>query len=211
MNVKKLILEGEGVSLDFKKTITSYEKIARTMTSFANTRGGRLLVGVDDSGEITGVRSEEEEKFMLSTAGSDYCNPPIVPEFEEIYLEGRTVLVADISESASKPHFALDEHRKWWAYVRVNDRSVLASSILVEVLKKGRKKENILLEFTEREKRLMDYLHEHGAITFREYCRLASLNRKKASRILVNLILMGLVRVTTTEKAEYYTAISGKD
>ncbi|MGB4774899.1 MAG: ATP-binding protein, partial [Daejeonella sp.] len=62
MKIKNLILEGEGATLDFKKTITSCEKIARTMVSFANNKGGRLLVGVSDDGTINGVKSEEEEK-----------------------------------------------------------------------------------------------------------------------------------------------------
>ncbi|MDB4904822.1 MAG: Divergent domain protein [Mucilaginibacter sp.] len=47
MNVKKLIFEGEGVKLDFKKTITSCEKIARTMVAFSNNKGGRLLIGFE--------------------------------------------------------------------------------------------------------------------------------------------------------------------
>jgi predicted HTH transcriptional regulator len=52
MNIRKLILEGEGVTQDFKKKITSCEKIAKTMVSFANNKGGRLLVGISDDGTI---------------------------------------------------------------------------------------------------------------------------------------------------------------
>ena len=48
MNIRKLILEGEGVTQDFKKRIASCEKIAKTMVSFANNKGGRLLVGIAD-------------------------------------------------------------------------------------------------------------------------------------------------------------------
>jgi predicted HTH transcriptional regulator len=47
MNVKKLIFEGEGVKLDFKKTITSCEKIARTIEAFSNNKEGRLLIGFE--------------------------------------------------------------------------------------------------------------------------------------------------------------------
>ncbi len=68
MNIKRLILEGEGVSQDFKKTITSCEKIAKTMVSFANNKGGRLLIGVADDGTIKGVRSEDEERYMITRA-----------------------------------------------------------------------------------------------------------------------------------------------
>ncbi|WP_431200564.1 AlbA family DNA-binding domain-containing protein [Mucilaginibacter sp. P25] len=67
-NVKKLIFEGEGVTVDFKKTITSCEKIARTMVSFANNKGGKLLIGVTDDGTIKGVKSDDEERYMITKA-----------------------------------------------------------------------------------------------------------------------------------------------
>jgi predicted HTH transcriptional regulator len=55
----KLIAEGENDTLDFKKTISSASKIAKTMTAFANHKGGRLLVGVNDNKTISGTRSED--------------------------------------------------------------------------------------------------------------------------------------------------------
>src|SRR4051812_9943642 len=99
MNIKRLILEGEGVSLDFKKTITRYEKIAKTMVSFANNKGGKLLVGVADNGAILGVKSEEEEKYMLTKAAHLYCRPALEPIFEEVYIDHKVVLVAEIPPS----------------------------------------------------------------------------------------------------------------
>lgn len=44
-SIKSLILQGEGVMLDFKKTITSTEKIAKSLVAFANNKGGKLLIG----------------------------------------------------------------------------------------------------------------------------------------------------------------------
>ena len=98
MNVKKLIFEGEGVKLDFKKKITSCEKIARTMVAFANNKGGRLLIGVDDDGSIRGVKSEDEERYMITKAAQLYTNPPLDPIFEEVYIDDKVVLVVDIDE-----------------------------------------------------------------------------------------------------------------
>src|ERR1044071_6099005 len=116
MNIKKQIFEGEGVSLDFKKTITSCEKIARTMVSFANNKGGKLLIGVADDGSIKGVKSEDEERYMITKAAHQYCKPALEPEFEEVYVDDKLVLVVNIPESELKPHYALDEHKKWWVY-----------------------------------------------------------------------------------------------
>jgi len=93
MKIKKLIFEGEGISLDFKKTITSCEKIARTMVSFANNKGGKLFIGVADDGTINGVKSEDEEHYMITKAANLFTRPALDPIFEEIYVDNKLVLV----------------------------------------------------------------------------------------------------------------------
>jgi predicted HTH transcriptional regulator len=206
MNIKKLIFEGEGVTLDFKKTITSCEKIARTMISFANNKGGRLLIGVADDGTIKGVKSEDEERYMITKAAQFYARPALEPIFEEVYVDDKLVLVVEIKESDSKPHYALAEDGKWWVYVRVKDKSVLASKIVVDVLKRSADDKGVLIEYSANEKALLEYLDKQERINVKEYCNLLKLTRRNAQRILVNMVLSGVIRVHTTEKEEYYTA-----
>jgi len=206
MNIKKQIFEGEGVSLDFKKTITSCEKIARTMVAFANNKGGRLLIGVADDGTILGVKSEDEERYMITKAAHLYARPALEPVFEEVYFDNKLVLVVDTPESALKPHYALAEDGKWWVYVRVKDKSVLASKIVVDVLKRSADKDGVLIEYSEKERSLLEYLEKTSRITIKEYCDLAKVSRRRAQRILVSLALSGVIRIHTTEKEEYYTA-----
>lgn len=206
MNIKRLILEGEGVSLDFKKTITRYEKIAKTMVSFANNKGGKLLVGVADNGTILGVKSEEEEKYMLTKAAHFYCRPALEPIFEEVYIDHKVVLVAEIPPSDNKPHYALAEDGKWWVYIRVKDKSVLASKIVVEVLKRSNEDQGVLIEYSSKEKALLEYLDEMGRITVKQFCTLINIGRRRAQRILVDLVLSGVILVHTSEKEEFYTA-----
>lgn len=69
------IAEGEHQQQDFKFEISDARKIAKSLSAFSNTDGGRLLVGVKDNGKIAGVRSEEEDlhdrscrKTLLQTA-----------------------------------------------------------------------------------------------------------------------------------------------
>lgn len=207
MNIKKQIFEGEGVSLDFKKTISSCEKIARTMVSFANNKGGRLLIGVADDGTIKGVKSEDEERYMITRAAHFFCKPALEPTFEEIYVDDKLVLVVDTPESTMKPHYALAEDGKWWVYVRVKDKSVLASKIVVDVLKNSSNDKGVLIEYSANEKILLEYLEKTNRITVKEFCILLNLTRKRAQRILVDLILSGIIRIHTTEKEEYYTAV----
>jgi predicted HTH transcriptional regulator len=207
MNVKKLIFEGEGVTLDFKKTITSCEKIARTMVSFANNKGGRLLIGVADDGTINGVKSEDEERYMITKAAHLYSKPALEPIFEEVYVDDKLVLVVDTPESHVKPHFALADDGKWWVYVRVKDKSVLASKIVVDVLKRSAGNDGVLIEYSAKEKALLEYLDKTARITIKECCELLKIGRKRAQRLLVDLILSGIIRINTTEKEEFYTAV----
>lgn len=199
-------MEGEGVTLDFKKTITSCEKIAKTMVSFANNKGGRLLVGVSDDGTINGVKSEDEENYMLTKAAHFFCKPALEPIFQEIYIDDKIILVVEIKKSEMKPHYALGDDKKWWVYIRVNDKSVLASKVVVEVLKRENNDQGVFLEYTSKEKALLEYLEENQRITSREYSHMLNLSSRRSQRILVNLVLSGVIRLHTTEKEEYYTA-----
>jgi predicted HTH transcriptional regulator len=206
MNLKRQIFEGEGVSLDFKKTITSCEKIAKTMVSFANNIGGRLLIGVLDDGTIKGVKAEDEERYMITKAAHFFAHPALEPIFEEVYFDGKLVLIVDIPQSQEKPHYALAEDGKWWVYIRVKDKSVLASKVVVDVLKRSADDKGVLIEYSSKEKALLEHLEKEERITVKEFCALLNIGRRRAQRILVDLVLSGILRVHTTEKEEFYTA-----
>lgn len=207
MNIKKLILQGEGTTLDFKKTITNVEKIAKSLVAFANNKGGQLLIGVDDNGNIKGVKSEDEERYMISKSAHQFCKPAIEPEFEEIYVDDKLVLVVTIAPSDTKPHYALDENNKWWVYFRVKDKSILASKILIDVIKNGNSDTGQLIVYTEQEKKLFEYLGQKGRITLKEFSKLTRNSYRQSQKILVNLIISGLIRSHISEKEEYFTMI----
>lgn len=204
MNIKRVILAGENVNIDFKKTISKAEKIAKTLVAFANNKGGKLLIGVADDGSVKGVKAEEEEKYMINKAAHQFCKPAIEPLFEEYIVDDKLVLVAEIPSSDTKPHYALDEQGKWWVYFRIQDKSVLASKILIEVLKKDGDNEGTFIAYSEQEKLLLEYLAANGRITLKEFSKLTRSAYKKAQKIIVNLILSGIILPHITEKEEYY-------
>lgn len=208
MNLKRLILAGEHVTMDFKKTISSAEKIAKTLVAFANNKGGQLLVGVTDQGVIKGVKSEEEEKYMITKAAHRFCKPALEPKFEEIYVDDKVVLLVTIAASEHKPHYALDDQKKWWAYVRIADKSVLASKIMVDVLKETESNTGQLIAINEPEKKLLTYLDKNGRITLKEFVKLTRWSNKKAQRTIVKLILAGILLPHSSEKEEYFTALA---
>lgn len=202
--LKELIRSGEGEKLDFKQTIKSPRKIAKTLVAFANSTGGKILVGVKDNGVICGT-CPEEEKHMLNAAADLYCRPCIALEFSEEISNGRTVLIAEVKESASKPHVSQAEDGKWWAYIRVKDKTLLASKIMLEVMRSNSRGTGARLQYGQPEKLLLQYLQENEHITAKEFYRLSKLSRWKANKILINMVRMGVVKVLFNEKAEVFT------
>jgi len=200
-------LQGEGTTLDFKKTITNNEKIAKSLVAFANNKGGQLLIGVADDGSIKGVKSEDEERYMITKSAHQFCKPAIEPDFEEIYVDDKLVLVVKIAESDTKPHYALDENKKWWVYYRVKDKSILASKIIVDVIKKSGKTEGELITYTEQEKKLFEHLNQEGRITLKQFSKLTRSSYRQAQKILVSLILSGVIKPNTSEKEEFFTTM----
>jgi predicted HTH transcriptional regulator len=205
--IKHLIFRGESVVVDFKKTITSCEKIAKTMVSFANNKGGRLLIGVADDGFIRGVKNEDEEKYMIERAASLFAKPILEPIFEEVYIDDKMIMVVTIGESDIKPHYALGDDKKWWVYVRVNDKSMLASKLVIDVLYQANKSNDTLITYTDREKVLFEYLEEKQKITLKEFAILIKISRRNAAKIIVPLILSGLLKVNIEANEEYYLPV----
>jgi len=192
----KLIEEGEHQQQDFKYCINDSKKIAKSLVAFANTDGGRLLIGVKDNGKIAGI-STDEEFYMVEAAAKIYSDPPIRFLTKEWKVEGKTVLEISIEPSDKKPHFARDENGKWLAYVRMKDENVLAHKIQIEVWKKQNSPRGIYFSYSDDEKFLIDYLQNHQQISFSKFIRLAHISRKDAEDILSNFIIMDVIRMNT--------------
>lgn len=200
----QMIEEGEGEQLDFKKEITSLHKIAKTIVSFANTKGGKILIGVNDNKSIHGVNSLEEQ-HMIEQAANFYCKPQPEIVFKELTDQGKTVLEVAVEPGTEKPYYALGEDEKWWVYIRVKDQSLLASRVVVDVLKREQPGAKTFIKYSSKEKELLQYLQAHPRITLKEYCKLLNISRWRATKILVDLVSVGVIRVHTTEKIDYYT------
>ena len=78
--LEKMILEGEHQQQDFKYFLNDAKKIARTLAAFANTDGGRLLVGVKDNGKVVGLKHKDEEVYVVEAAANVFCMPAVVFE-----------------------------------------------------------------------------------------------------------------------------------
>jgi predicted HTH transcriptional regulator len=196
--IERLIREGEHQQQDFKFCITDSRKIAKSLSAFANTDGGRLLIGVKDNGKIAGAQSEEEF-HMIQAAAEMYCRPKVEFESKIWNVNGKNVLEITVHPSEEMPHYAQNENGKWLAYVRKADENHLANKILLEVWKRKSKPSGTYLEYSEIEKLLMKHLQENEEISINQFCRLAKIGRYKAERILVKLICWEVIDMKFSE------------
>ena len=190
--------------LDFKFEISDCKKIARSLVAFANTDGGRLLIGVKDNGSISGVRSEEE-KHMIQTASEMFCNPNVYFQAKEWNINGKTVLEVIVPKSKYHKHKAPDHNNIYKVYIRIKDQNIIADSILLKIWKHQNNKQEIKITFTDSEMFLLKYLNENKKITIKEFIKEAKINKKDAERILVNFTLMNLIKLEITEKVIFFS------
>lgn len=201
--LKKLIAEGENQKLDFKYCVSDSRKIARTLTAFANSNGGRLLIGVRDNGSIAGIKSDEE-CYMVDTAAHLFCRPEITFTTKQHTTEGKTILEVEVMKGDKRPYQSKDENGKWLPYFRNHDQNLVANRVLLQVWRKKEKRSGVLVKFSKVENSLLDYMEKNGSITLSKFRKIARIPAYKAESILANLIIFKVVVMNSSEKGFSY-------
>jgi len=124
----------EGWYVEYKGSLPKNDKIAKSITSFANTLGGWLFYGIKEkesdsreAGEFCGIDSPEEAEIHIREAIVYYSNPEVFFETKIIYgscneiglPDNKAVLVVYIPQSNSLPHI----HGSGRVYRRISDSS----------------------------------------------------------------------------------------
>ena len=150
MNDKRFLLnligEGEHQQQDFKYRVDDARKLARSVSAFANTDGGRLLIGVRDDGQIAGVRTEGEI-YVMHQAAFKYCQPEASITFDTYHVDGKAVVVATVPPSEKRPICAPDEDDQLRAYIRIKDENIVASPVLFALWKESQKPQGALITY----------------------------------------------------------------
>ncbi len=200
--IADLIAGGESITLDFKFEISDSRKIAKTLVAFANTQGGKLLIGVKDNGKIAGVRTNEE-LFMIESAANLYSRPKIKYTVKPWSIGDKTIVELTVLQGNKKPYYAKDYDNSWKAYVRVADQNILADRVLIGVWK-YRKKRTVKISYSRKEQFLIDYLNENDGITFDEFVELAEISAAEAEKILIDFVMLDIITVEISEKKTVY-------
>jgi predicted HTH transcriptional regulator len=194
--ILRMIEEGEHQQQDFKLRVDDAHKIAKTLSAFANTEGGRMLIGVRDSGDVVGCRVEEEI-HMVKCASDMHCVPPVPFETQVWKHQYLSVLEIKVPKSAQRPHFVkhpnLDGPDAWQAYLRKDDRIHKASPVMVKVWQYEMRMDRSEFRYDEYVGRLFKRWREGQTLRFPQVARTARISFGEAEDLLALLTVWGIV------------------
>lgn len=207
--LSRLVSLGEGLHLEFKRRMPAPERIAKEIVALANTRGGKVLLGVDDDGTIRGLKDIHEELYLFRQAVSVHCTPDVGFKISTVSVSRRReVLVVDVPDSSDKPHFlkiSKNGSGHAVAYIRVGDQSVEASKEVVRLMRWSKRQTDTHFQFGKHEHLLMRYLDTYQRITVKEFARIANLPVKRASWKLTLLTRAGILQLHPGETDDHFT------
>ena len=131
------VADREGKTLEFKRDLSSPTGPLRTIVAFANSAGGRLVIGVDDDGGVAGVTDPLAEAERVASLIDDRISPQLVPAIDLVTLDGRTVLVVDVPLSTRRPHCMTRQGPEAGVYVRLGPTTRRADPALVAELERN--------------------------------------------------------------------------
>lgn len=105
--LKDIALCGETTTVQFKQEFTGQKEIAKEMVAFANSRGGKILFGVEDkTGKLLGLSYEEIQTISreLGNAANEQIRPTIYIETEVVRVDDMRFLICTVTEGKNKPY-----------------------------------------------------------------------------------------------------------
>ncbi len=122
----EIISNKENSGIEFKRDDIRPEQLAKEIVAFANHEGGKIVLGVEDDGSITGLQRENTQEWVLNVF-RDKVHPQMIPFYEEIVLEPNSrVAVVTVGRGISKP-YVLRHNQREDVYIRMGDRSEIAT------------------------------------------------------------------------------------
>ena len=132
------LFSGESKNIEYKAMVPEKsEKYMKTVIAFANTQGGKLIIGVDDrTHQVVGVNNDDLFQIMdsLANAISDSCEPQIIPDIEPQTVDEKTIIIVTVEAEKNRPYYIKSKGKENGTYVRVAGTSRIASADKIKEL-----------------------------------------------------------------------------
>jgi predicted HTH transcriptional regulator len=183
--------------VEFDKLIPSPDDIAREYVAFSNSDGGRIILGIDDKNKhLMGVDIDDATIEKLMNIGKSDCAPAITPHIETLEQSGKKILVITINEGDEKPYMTADI-----CYIRDGNISRPARESEEEEIKSPWAGKDL----NKRQKRALQFITEHGAISNRDYREAFNVSHKTAHIELTLLVEKKLAEAQGAGRNTHYT------
>lgn len=201
-DIKNILTEGKGISLDFIESADNKSVIARTLVAFANTEGGKLIVGIKDNGNVVGINPADELP-QIEEIASTLCSPPIEIVTNTIQDDRHLALEITVPKSKSK-HKTKDEEHQLKFYHRINEYSLVGNRIVVQLWKlqeEGKAKPTKLSQDMDD---LLELTRVYEPVTVSRLFRLSSINKNDVNASIAGLIYWNYVSCAVVDSAIVY-------
>ncbi len=136
MDIIKLSQLGESGTLEYKRNTDSLVTILKTVSAFANTAGGIILIGVEDDGKIVGVPNVGKAQEQLSNSISNRIKPQLISEITVNDINNMSIISIQIDHSPA-PYYLSDKGEEKGVYIRVGNSNRLAGPEVIGEIKRS--------------------------------------------------------------------------
>ena len=114
VEILTILSQGEDSLNQFKKNITNADSLAAEIIAFSNGQGGKLFVGVDDDGAVTGLSKEDIQRLnqLVSNTASQHVLPAVNPTTIISTINDQRILIVDVPKGLNKPY--QDKNGVFW-------------------------------------------------------------------------------------------------
>lgn len=137
MDLAEVLKKNEGKTLEFKRDLSSVDKVLRTLVAFANTSGGILLIGVEDkTRKVIGVKDVLGMEEKLANLISDCITPRLIPDIEALPWRRTHIIGVQVHSSSVRPHYLKSAGKDHSVYVRVGSTNRQADQNMIEEIQR---------------------------------------------------------------------------
>ncbi|WP_128425438.1 ATP-binding protein [Gudongella oleilytica] len=130
MSLQKSIQNGEGKTIEFKVELPNSNTLAKTIIAFSNTGGGKLIIGVNDQGEIIGLEHDVnifELKDKVASIIYETCYPTVLPDIYTTTIDDHLLLIIEVYRGNLLPYYLKSKGKSEGVYIRVGATNRKAS------------------------------------------------------------------------------------
>ena len=98
MNLNEIISSGESETIEFKKSPSEWKEMIETVSAFSNTKGGTILVGIDDKGKVYGTMIGKNTIEDLTNKILTNTEPKIYPEISTASINDKKVILIKVEK-----------------------------------------------------------------------------------------------------------------